>query len=204
MMEGEILMKKSIRNMVTSLSVLSMLVISVNAIGPVFGYRLKNGIGNVAIYIDGNTYPRATYWQGLIKNAVNNWMYTGYGGNNFYATYVSSSSNGSNVDIYGATSCKWGTLNVLAETTFWDNYVAVQPTQKNWYYAEIYLNDDALSQNIISNEVATGTFAHEFGHAFGLAHANSNTNSIMCQLAYGRLVNTVQKVDNDTLNYLYP
>lgn len=45
---------------------------------------------------------------------------------------------------------------------------------------------------------------HEIGHAFGLDHNNSNQYSIMCQMEFGRQVQSVQAVDNTALNGLYP
>ena len=54
-----------------------------------------------------------------------------------------------------------------------------------------------------SNDQALGTLIHEMGHAFGLAHYNSNPNSIMCQTNKGRKVQRVQKTDNDTINAIY-
>ena len=60
------------------------------------------------------------------------------------------------------------------------------------------LKEDDLDPNF-SNEQATGIIIHEFGHAFGLDHNNTNVNSIMCQTSYGRVVQKVQKVDNDAI-----
>lgn len=68
------------------------------ATGPIFGHKMTGGISNVSIYIDNKTHPYATYYQRLIKNAVNNWDNTGYGTNKFNYVYVGS-SNGSKVDI---------------------------------------------------------------------------------------------------------
>ena len=41
------------------------------------------------------------------------------------------------------------------------------------------------------------------GHAFGLAHNNSNVNSIMCQTSHSRAVQRVQQVDNDAVKSKY-
>ena len=48
-----------------------------------------------------------------------------------------------------------------------------------------------------------GTIVHEIGHTLGLAHNNSNPQSIMCQTGYGRSVQTVQKIDNTAVVNLY-
>ncbi len=172
---------------------------------PVFGHVMTGGIGRVTIYVDGTTAPTASYWEFLLVDAVDNWMYTGYGANAFYGIYVSSNV-GSKMDIYGKTSSYWGADGpyVLASTGFYDgDNVPVNPSYNDWYFAQIDLNDTVLRRDDISNTQATGTFIHEMGHAFGLAHNNSNVNSIMCQTGYGRAVQTVQKVDNDALNILY-
>lgn len=48
-----------------------------------------------------------------------------------------------------------------------------------------------------------GTIRHEMGHAFGLKHNDTNPQSIMCSLIYGRTVNTVQLTDNNAAVSLY-
>ena len=75
----------------------------------------------------------------------------------------------------------------------------INPDHENWKYAEIHINHDEFKNPNFSNEQATGIIIHEFGHAFGLDHNNTNVNSIMCQTSYGRVVQKVQKVDNDAI-----
>lgn len=173
---------------------------------PVFNKKMETGIGNVIVYIDGNLTPRATYWQRLLTNAVHNWMYTECGANPFYATYVSS-NNGSNIDIYARYNSYFNApvgAVVLAQTTFYSRaIVQVNPNNSDWFSATIDINHTELSKSQYSNDEAQGTFAHEIGHALGLAHNNTNPNSIMCQTAAGRLVQTVQGVDNNALNSKY-
>ena len=79
----------------------------------------------------------------------------------------------------------------------------MQPNAGNWLYTEIYINDDKYKKSSFSNDQALGTLIQEMGHAFGLAHYNSNPNSIMCQASTGRNVQRVQKTDNDTINAIY-
>lgn len=94
--------------------------------------------------------------------------------------------------------------NVLASTSFYNSSeIKVDQHYYDWYSATINLNDDVLSLDTVSNAAATGTFAHEIGHAFGLAHNNSIPNSIMCPTGAGRTVNTIQLIDHNTLNSLY-
>lgn len=158
------------------------LKISAVTLGNVYGHKMTGGIGNVSIYIDNKTHPYATYYQRLIKNAVTNWDNTGFGLNKFEYVYVSS-SNGSKIDIYNRYGSYFGndSSNVLASTSFYNSSeIKVDQHYYDWYSATINLNDDVLSLDTVSNAAATGTFAHEIGHAFGLAHNNSIPNSIMC------------------------
>ena len=57
--------------------------------------------------------------------------------------------------------------------------------------------------NIDFHRQAIGTTIHKLGHAFGLAHYNNNIYSIMCQTGAGRIVQRVQKTDNDAINVIY-
>lgn len=56
----------------------------------IIGGKMTGGISNVSIYIDNKTHPYATYYERLLKNAVNNWDNTGYGSNKFGYVYVGS------------------------------------------------------------------------------------------------------------------
>lgn len=195
--------------LICSLTLSSTTAFAADTETPVFGHRMSGGISDVYIYIDGSSYPQATYWQNLIKTAVDNWMYTGVGANNFYCLgYVSSGYSGSKLDWYARNSDFWGdngTYVTIAETRLftYDLKRVYDPTSLDWYSAEINLNDPYLRRDSVSNDAAIGTFIHEMGHAFGLAHNNSNPNSIMCQTRYGRAVQRVQRIDNDALNRLY-
>lgn len=170
--------------------------------------RMEGGIGNIYVYIDDKQSLRATYWQNLIKTAINNWMYTGVGANGFYCQgYVSSGVSGSKLDWYAENSSYFGDNGntiTIAVTKHYDYSInGVNPKNTNWYSASIHLNDPYLRRDSVSDNAAIGTFIHEIGHAFGLAHNNQNPNSIMCQTKYNRQVQRVQKVDNDALNELY-
>lgn len=143
---------------------------------PVYKKKLMYGVDRVTIYIDDKGSPRASYWEILIENAVNNWMYTGYGANPFYGIFVDSNV-GSNIDIYAKERSFFGEFAyiVLSEVAWLDiNEKSIHPDYNDWYSTTIYLNDAYLREDEISNEEATGTFAHEIGHAFGLAHNGTN------------------------------
>lgn len=176
-------------------------VTSVSAATPYFGKKFQNGVGNVSAWLDYSS--GVGYWQSFITFAANNWMYTGVGANPIYINFVGS-NNGSNIDFYRRSNSFWPISGVIAETRF---YLAsgsqISPSYSNWYYTNIYINHDEYSKPSFSDDQARGTTIHEMGHAFGLAHYNSNKYSIMCQTGYGRIVQRVQKTDNDTINILY-
>lgn len=183
-------------------------VFAANTPTPVFGHHMQGGISNIYTYIDTAQTPAASYWQNFIIAAINNWMYTGVGANNFYNLgYVSSGTNGSKLDFYGKYGSYWGNNanDILAETKFYSYSITqVYPDQSDWYSGEVLINHTLMSSDSVSDWTAHGTFRHEIGHVFGLAHNNSNPNSIMCQTSAGRAVNTIQAVDNNALNSLYP
>lgn len=177
---------------------------SIFAATPRYGGKYSSGVGNITIYINYNS--GAGYWESYIKNAANNWMYTGVGDNPIYINFVSS-NYGSSMDFYSKRDKYWtsqGAYGVLAETLFYNSSSKrMDPTKGNWLYTEIYINDDNFKKDSFSNNQALGTVIHEMGHAFGLAHYNSNPYSIMCQTSSGRKVQRVQKTDNDTINAIY-
>lgn len=172
-----------------------------------YDHRMTGGISNVYIYIDDKGSPRATYWQNLIKSAVNNWMYTGVGANKFYCKgYVSSGTSGSKIDFYARSAEFFGsaTADTLAWTTFWDYDInQVNQYGSDWYSALIDINDTELRKDEYSNDDAIFVFIHEMGHAMGLAHNEGDPYSVMYPSLHGCKVRRVQKTDNDTLNRLY-
>ena len=183
-------------------------IFALNTPTPVFGYHMSGGISNIYTYIDTQQTPAASYWQNFIKAAINNWMYTGVGANNFYNLgYVSSGTSGSKLDFYSKYASYWGAEGpfVFAQTSFWTySIVQADPYSQDWYSGQIDLNHTKLSSSSVSDDVARGFMKHEIGHAFGLDHNNSNQYSIMCQMEFGRQVQSVQAVDNTALNGLYP
>jgi len=185
-----------------SITVLSLLsVTNTYAATPTFGHKYQNGVGNVTAWLNYNS--GVGYWQSYITNGANNWMYPGWS-NPIYITFVSS-NYGSNMDFHRNNDAYFGGgMNIYAWTQFYSsNGTQISPTASNWYYTEIHINHDMYSSPNFTNTQAKGTTIHEMAHAFGLAHYNSNPNSIMCQTAYGRIAQTVQKVDNDAVNAIY-
>lgn len=187
------------------LFILSTNILADNSETPLFTGSYQNGAGNITIYIDDDS--GASYWEAYIKTGANNWMYPGSEMSNaIYIKFVSS-NYGSNMDFYSKTKTYWSASirdRVLAETLHFDSSEnQVQNHDKNWYYAKILINDDNFKKSSFSNENAQGTIIHEMGHAFGLAHNNTNPNSIMCQTSSGRKVQRVQYVDNNAINKKY-
>ncbi len=160
------------------------------------GGKLQRGVGNICYYIDSS----ASSYTSLINSAINNWVDTGYGWNPIYVTPVSS-NYATDIDFYA----RYGddiSANVLAKTEFFNiNEGLIDEHYSNWYFAKIELNSTSLKKR--TNDVQKGTIAHELGHAFGLAHQNSNVNSIMCEIAHYREVNKVDQTSHNAINTLY-
>lgn len=178
--------------------------------------KLRDGIGKVFIYLDygkGTTAnPGVGRYESLIVKAVNNWMYTGYGANPFYASYVSG-NNGSYIDMHGySASYGWPNQNApIADTRYYrvngTYYYLSELDSNNWYYNIIRVNDTFVRQDSYSNASAQGTFAHEIGHRFGFKENNSDGRSIMSQdwarskiSGSNQIHYTVGKMDHDALN----
>lgn len=170
------------------------------AVTPTFSYKCSRGT-NIKYYI--NEGEQNVFQQNKhIENACKNWVHTGFGYNPIYMTKVYS-SKGTAIDFYTARTSRWNDDNVLAETVHCNGYDnRVNPDSQNWLYSKIYLSLDSLAPNPYYAKIQ-GTIAHEIGHAFGLKHYNNNPYSIMCQVAYGRKVETVQKEDSDAINQKY-
>lgn len=91
----------------------------------------------------------------------------------------------------------------LAETHFYYEISStvnnrVYPSQSNWTHCIIYVND-----TVLDSSTGYDTMAHEFGHVMGLAHNNTNPNSIMCQKRFGRTATRPSAVDFVKLASIY-
>ncbi|MEF9893366.1 matrixin family metalloprotease [Anaerorhabdus sp.] len=190
--------RKIILCSIISLLCLSVGAINIYALTPTYNGKAEKGVGNTTIYIDSIT--GANYWETYMKSGANNWMYPGWS-NPIYITFVSS-NYGSTIDFYANDGSLWDGVGwtVFAETIFYRYEQEFNPidTNWNWTFSEITLNDTEFRKPTFSNEQAKGTVIHELGHSFGLQHDNNNRYSIMCQ-STSRLVETVQKVDNDAI-----
>lgn len=159
--------------------------------------KFSRGVGNTCYWISGS----ASGYTSSINVAADIWEYNGWA-NPIYLTVVSS-NYATHIDFYSSTPSSDSVLNsnVLGYTTFWSSVgTLVSPKgigpSVNYFYTEIIMN------NTLSGSYDSKIIMHEMGHAFGLAHTG-NQYSIMYPYANGMLVSTVQKVDVDTINYLY-
>ncbi|MBQ8688324.1 MAG: matrixin family metalloprotease [Ruminococcus sp.] len=71
-------------------------------------------------------------------------------------------------------------------------------------WVSITLNDTIMESLSYTVQDIAGVAAHEFGHAIGLSHRNTNPQSLMCQTGYGRTVSVPQAIEVRTTNHLYP
>lgn len=135
--------------------------------------------------------------------AMKDWVYTTSRLN--YSTSLSfkSTSDRANsvIDIMSTSSRGSHSKNVLAWTEFYKSGSSITPSENNWKYCYIKLYKPTFKS--LSSSGKKGTIAHEMGHAFGLAHNNSNPNSIMCQTGSGRRVSSAQICDLKGINHLY-
>ncbi|MEG0314040.1 MAG: hypothetical protein RR646_02125 [Erysipelotrichaceae bacterium] len=181
-------MKKRVVKIFALVVFLALTTESVLAYNPLLGGKLINGVGNVCYTVNGGAADYSWY----INDAAYNWEHTGWD-NPIYMTAVSS-SYGSTIDFYSRAD---GNNDVLAYTIFFNASGNQQSYTSNYLYSQIWINS-----SIIGNYNIGGTMRHEIGHAFGMNENNGNAYSIMSQ-TWKRQVQTVQKVDNDTINYLY-
>lgn len=142
------------------------------------------------------------WYEYQIINAVNNWQSPGW--YNPIVFVAASSNAGTMMDIYAKNETFWPTnirVGLLAETRFYNGSGTQMNPYTDYVYTEIFINDTTMHNLNVDN--MRGTIAHEIGHTLGLAHNNSNPQSIMCQTGYGRSVQTVQQIDNTAVVNLY-
>lgn len=174
--------------------------VSASTATPVFGGKYTRGIGRISWYM---SYANNGGWyEYQIINAVNNWQSPGW--YNPIVFVAASSNAGTMMDIYAKNETFWPTnirVGLLAETRFYNGSGTQMNPYTNYVYTEIFINDTTMHNLNVDN--MRGTIAHEIGHTLGLAHNNSNPQSIMCQTGYGRSVQTVQQIDNTAVVNLY-
>lgn len=168
---------------------------------PTYPYDLIWNIESYYYYLDSSATKYATQ----IANAANNWVYTGYGWNNLYPNTKTTKIIDSACDFFGYSEVD----NTNAYTTFFKRsnghsgtVSSANPYSSNWLFNEIYLNYFYMDE--YSSTTKQGVIAHEFGHAFGLDHNDTNSNSIMCSMSHGRAVYKVQQVDQNAFNAKHP
>ncbi len=178
---------------------------------PAYGnYKLTWNIESIYYYID----QSAPGYSGTIAAAANNWVYTGLGYNKLYPNTRTYNKTNSAVDFYAAFYGNYAftamtetykRVNGNAVSVGWvevPNRTGTGVPAENYLFAEIHINNDIFDGYTDFNQ-RQGIIAHEFGHAWGLGHNPENPNSIMYNWD-SRNVYTIQQVDQDAFNALYP
>lgn len=152
---------------------------------PVVGGKLSRGVSSMCYYVDSTASSYTSY----INTGINRWTNSGYSPSNFIRMTAVSSNYATAVDYYAKNYFDFVVPSCLAETSYYTSSGSGCGGVSPYYYAEIVINNDNIVD--ITSYEKIGTLAHEFGHAMGLDENNSDTSKIMCQLGYGRTVNTV-------------
>lgn len=176
-------------------------IIHANAMTPTWENDAKftRGVTNTTYYIS----PSANEYREPFYTAADNWMYTEWG--NAIQMDQEEDNLGTQIDLYAKTYEEDPTLGAYtsAYVSFWDDLGQLVSERgygpdRNYYYTELTINT-----RLFPEDERAIILTHEMGHAFGLAHSN-DPYSIMFPYYEEILVDTVQEVDNDTINYLYP
>lgn len=160
---------------------------------PTLGTKLQNGIRNVYYYIT----PSANSYSSKIKNAVHNWMYTGW--DNPLYMYQYGSNYGTNMDFYAKTFTNPGTAGA---TSFYNNRdIGLTASQmrngsSRHYWAKIELNHSWKNNSFFDMMIR-----HEMGHGFGMDHSGDKYSLMYPNTSVK--VKSVQRGDSDKLIDLY-
>lgn len=181
---------------------------------PAYGqYKLTWNIESIYYYLDSSS----TGYSSVISSAANNWVYTGLGYNRLWPNTRIYDILGTAVDFYAynngvtgveATTNTYKWVSGVKTATGWVSVPGRTGTgipSENFTFAEIIINNSQLSSDssYYTNTRVQGIMAHEFGHCWGMGHNPENNNSLMNNWSSTR-ANTVQQVDQNVFNILYP
>ena len=209
-------MKKILKIFIVMLILIFMVALknNVNALTyPAYGsYKLTWNIESIYYYVDSS----AETYSGIISDAAYNWVYTGLGYNKLYPNTRSYNMLNTAVDIYAvsnlgnSTTAQTNTFKWVGGVQTEVGWVGVNPPRTNtgvpgdnYTFAEIRINTPVFDNTNVYDE-KKATIGHEFGHCWGLGHNPENSYSLMYNWRATRNVYTVQQVDQDVFNILYP
>lgn len=145
-----------------------------------FGYHNSNGITYQYYWTNPNN---TTAWQRQkIDDVFYNWN-TSYKTGIITPMNINHTNNKDSSIIDWSYTTNWwdSSTTRVGETTFWNWGTKLQPDQSNWSSALIQYGGRLWHEGhpAITNNVKILTFAHEIGHAVGLAHNDNLMHTIM-------------------------
>lgn len=170
-------------------------------------YVLNGGVGNYGYtdryyWVDEDAFTSRQLW--YIADAVDSWVFTtdDIGVTTSISVLETDEQSSSSFDFYS----EYLGSTVLARTEFWTYSTHQELTEEgaltsNYGYTKIIINTD--NSYMDDRTQFTSTTAHEFGHAIGLSHRNTEPSSIMCQTRYDRTAERASASDLRTVNHLY-
>jgi len=168
-------------------------------------HLLSNGVHNRYTWYDSTTID--TNLHNNISFARNDWNNTPT-----HVWFIETADKPSSVmDIYHSNTYFPSNSGTLAQTVFYSGNYQVNPSNQNYGWARIYINDP-LFDNYLSTyhwsgigyvNQKKGVLAHEMGHVFGLDHVG-NIQALMYTSGDQCQVDAATQDEINGVNYLYP